>query len=53
MTPWFLASMLVAALLAAVHRPCLRKGATIAGNAEAGALARRNVRSELAELLRS
>ena len=32
---------------------CLRKGATIAGNAKAAALARRNVRTELAELLRS
>ena len=30
---------------------CLRKGATIAGNAEAAALARRNVRTQLAELL--
>jgi dienelactone hydrolase len=30
---------------------CLRKGATIAGNAEAGAMARRNVRAQLAELL--
>ena len=31
---------------------CLRKGATIAGNAEAAALARQNVRMQLAELLR-
>ena len=30
---------------------CLRKGATIAGNAEAAELARRNVRAQLAELL--
>ena len=31
---------------------CLRKGATIAGNAEAAALARRNVRTQLTALLR-
>jgi dienelactone hydrolase len=31
---------------------CLRKGATIAGNATAAAMARRNVRTQLAELLR-
>lgn len=30
---------------------CLRKGATVAGNAEAAALARRNVRTQLAALL--
>lgn len=30
---------------------CLRKGATIAGNAAAAAMARRNVRAQLAELL--
>lgn len=32
--------------------PCLRKGATIAGNAEGAAGARRNVRSQLGELLK-
>ena len=30
---------------------CLRKGATIAGNAEAAAIARRNVRAQLAALV--
>ena len=31
---------------------CLRKGATIAGNAEGAARARRNVRSQLGEVLK-
>jgi len=31
---------------------CLRKGATIAGNAEAAASARRNVRNQLGDLLK-